>query len=181
MASPIQWTWTWANSRRWWGTGKPGVLRTLGSQGVGHNEQSDWTTAANPDTGGGCSAHNPYGWTSASKNKSFILKGSTAHKDWFSLSSVSQTWVRVRITRRPVIQGRLGRPPEFLLQEVWGWGPRFRITKKFQVMTMLLFWGTTAQGPFSTSAPLLERAAGIQPEGTCISPDTTPTHELPNE
>ena len=25
------------------------------------------------------------------KNKSFILKGSTAHKDWFSLSSVSQT------------------------------------------------------------------------------------------
>ena len=30
--------------------------------------------------------------------KSFILKGATAHKDWFSLSSVSQTWVRVRIT-----------------------------------------------------------------------------------
>ena len=26
MASPIQWTWTWANSRRWWGTGKSGVL-----------------------------------------------------------------------------------------------------------------------------------------------------------
>ena len=23
---PIQCTWTWANSRRWWGTGKPGVL-----------------------------------------------------------------------------------------------------------------------------------------------------------
>ena len=25
MASPIQWTWVWANSRRWWRTGKPGV------------------------------------------------------------------------------------------------------------------------------------------------------------
>ena len=23
MASPIQWTWTWANFRRWWGTGRP--------------------------------------------------------------------------------------------------------------------------------------------------------------
>ena len=26
MASPNQWTWVWANSRRWWRTGKPGVL-----------------------------------------------------------------------------------------------------------------------------------------------------------
>ena len=26
MASLTQWTWTWANSRRWWGTEKPGVL-----------------------------------------------------------------------------------------------------------------------------------------------------------
>ena len=30
MASPIQWTWTWANSGRWWGTGKPGVLHFMG-------------------------------------------------------------------------------------------------------------------------------------------------------
>ena len=25
-ASPMQWTWTWANSRRWGGTGKPAML-----------------------------------------------------------------------------------------------------------------------------------------------------------
>ena len=25
VASLIQWTWTWANSRRWWGTDRPGV------------------------------------------------------------------------------------------------------------------------------------------------------------
>ena len=25
-ASQMQWTWTWANSGRWWGTGSPGVL-----------------------------------------------------------------------------------------------------------------------------------------------------------
>ena len=36
-ASPMQWTWTWANSRRWWGTGRPGVLQSIGLQRVGHN------------------------------------------------------------------------------------------------------------------------------------------------
>ena len=40
MASPMQWTWTWANFGRWWGTGRPGVLQSMGSQRVGHN----WVT-----------------------------------------------------------------------------------------------------------------------------------------
>ena len=30
MASLIQWTCTWANSGRWWGTGKPSVLQSMG-------------------------------------------------------------------------------------------------------------------------------------------------------
>ena len=29
MASPIQWTWTWTNPRRQWGTGKPDVLQSM--------------------------------------------------------------------------------------------------------------------------------------------------------
>ena len=37
IASPTQWTWAWANSRRWWRTGKPGVPQSMGSQRVGHN------------------------------------------------------------------------------------------------------------------------------------------------
>ena len=37
MPSPIQWTWTWANSGRWWQTGKAGVLQYMGSWRVGHN------------------------------------------------------------------------------------------------------------------------------------------------
>ena len=37
MASPTQWTWVWANSGRWWRTGKPGVLQFLGSQRVDCN------------------------------------------------------------------------------------------------------------------------------------------------
>ena len=37
MASPTQWTWIWASSRRWWRTGRPGMLQSMGSQRVGHN------------------------------------------------------------------------------------------------------------------------------------------------
>ena len=32
MASLTQWTLVWANSGRWWKTGKPGVLQSMGSQ-----------------------------------------------------------------------------------------------------------------------------------------------------
>ena len=42
MASPTQWTWVWANSRRQWRTGRPGVLQCMGSQTVSYywvNEQ----------------------------------------------------------------------------------------------------------------------------------------------
>ena len=39
-ASPVQWTWTWANSWKRWGTERPGLLQSMGSQRVGH----DWVT-----------------------------------------------------------------------------------------------------------------------------------------
>ena len=34
MASLMQWTWTWANSRKWWGTKRPGMLQSTGWQRV---------------------------------------------------------------------------------------------------------------------------------------------------
>ena len=40
MASPTQWTWVWASSERWWRTGKPDVLQSMGLQRVRH----DWAT-----------------------------------------------------------------------------------------------------------------------------------------
>ena len=43
MASPTQWTWVWVNSRSWWWTGTPGMLRFMGSQRVWH----DWATELN--------------------------------------------------------------------------------------------------------------------------------------
>ena len=39
-APSTQWTWIWANSRRWWRTRKPSVLQSMGLQRVGH----DWGT-----------------------------------------------------------------------------------------------------------------------------------------
>ena len=40
MASLTRWTWVWVSSGSWWWTGRPGVLRFIGSQRVGH----DWAT-----------------------------------------------------------------------------------------------------------------------------------------
>ena len=38
-----QWTWVWVNSGSWWWTGRPGVLRSMGSQRV----RQDWVTELN--------------------------------------------------------------------------------------------------------------------------------------
>ena len=43
MASLTWWTWVWVNSWSWWWIGRPGVLRFMGSQRVGHN----WATELN--------------------------------------------------------------------------------------------------------------------------------------
>ena len=37
MASPTQWTWVWANSRKQWKTEEPGMLQSMGSQRVGND------------------------------------------------------------------------------------------------------------------------------------------------
>ena len=43
MASPTRWTWVWVSSRSWWWTGKPGILQSMGLQGIRH----DWMTELN--------------------------------------------------------------------------------------------------------------------------------------
>ena len=43
MASPTRWAWVWVNSGNLWWTGRPGVLRFMGSQRAGH----DWATELN--------------------------------------------------------------------------------------------------------------------------------------
>ena len=43
MASPTQCTWVWANSGRWWRTGKPGMLQSMGLQESDMTEWLNWT------------------------------------------------------------------------------------------------------------------------------------------
>ena len=43
MASLTLWIWVWVNSGSWWWTGRPGVLRFMGSWRVRH----DWATELN--------------------------------------------------------------------------------------------------------------------------------------
>ena len=58
MASLTRWMWVWVNSGSWWWTGRPGVLRFIGSQRVRH----DWVTEMN--------------WTDTQSNIVFQVMGS---------------------------------------------------------------------------------------------------------
>ena len=42
MASLTQWAWVWANSGRYWWTGKPGMLPSMGPQRVRHDLVIEW-------------------------------------------------------------------------------------------------------------------------------------------
>ena len=59
--SLTQWTWTWANSKRWWGTGRPGMLQLMGLQRIGHNLTTEkqrqynyWKNLYEPPLGNWC-------------------------------------------------------------------------------------------------------------------------------
>ena len=43
MASLPRWTWVWVGSGSWWWTGRPGVLRFMGSERVEHDLVTDLT------------------------------------------------------------------------------------------------------------------------------------------
>ena len=43
MASPTRWTWVWASSRSWWGTGRPGMLQTVHGVTKSQTLLSNWT------------------------------------------------------------------------------------------------------------------------------------------
>ena len=43
MSSLTQWKWVWVDSGSWWWTGRPGVLRFMGSKRAGH----EWETELN--------------------------------------------------------------------------------------------------------------------------------------
>ena len=54
MASSTRWTWVWVNSGSWWWTGRPGILRFMGSQRVRHDRATElnWTECGKQQGGG---------------------------------------------------------------------------------------------------------------------------------
>ena len=56
MTSPTPWTWVGVNSGSWWWTGRPGVLRFMGSQRIGH----DWAIELNWTEWSLCSYSSPW-------------------------------------------------------------------------------------------------------------------------
>ena len=59
MASPTQWKWVWVNSRSWWWTGRPGMLRFMGSQRVRHYWETElnWMSLKSSGKGKICTAY----------------------------------------------------------------------------------------------------------------------------
>ena len=41
MVSLTQWTWVWVSSGKWWWTGKPGMLQTMGLQRIRHKQVTE--------------------------------------------------------------------------------------------------------------------------------------------
>ena len=46
IASLTWWTWVWVNSGSWWWTGRPGVLRFMGSKESDTPERLNWTESS---------------------------------------------------------------------------------------------------------------------------------------
>ena len=69
MASPTRWTWVWVNSGSWWWTGRPGMLRFMGSLRVGHN----WVTELN------------WWYRTSSEFNSWRMKMWSVNDSWFVL------------------------------------------------------------------------------------------------
>ena len=83
MASPTRWTRLWVNSGSWWWTGRPGVLRFMGSQRVGH----DWATELNWKT----HRKRPWCWERLRAGG----EGDDRGWDGWMASSTQWTWVWV--------------------------------------------------------------------------------------
>ena len=62
VASPTQWTWVWASSGSWWWTGRPDMLRFMGSQS--RTQLSWWSLGAR---------NTDFTWHSFQTLQSFVL------------------------------------------------------------------------------------------------------------
>ena len=72
VASAMQWTWTWASSRRWWGTARPGMLQSM------ELHMTEWLNSNNLDSSHLC-------WKLCSPNAQFYSTHLFLFPKWTSL------------------------------------------------------------------------------------------------
>ena len=115
IASSTQWMWIWVNSRSWWWTGRPGVLRFMGSQRVRHDwaTERNWTegdkwasrvalVVKNPPASAGDADSIPgSGWSPGGGHGNLLqyscLENPIDRRDWQSTAhrvAKSQTWLK---------------------------------------------------------------------------------------
>ena len=113
MASLTRWTWVWVDSGSWWWTGRPGVLRFMGSQRVAH----DWATELNwTELGHWYPAFNSQKMNENGGEKASAFVSTTAHREcrWGSEERDQEVRVNMaqptscrlafcKITRKPAL------------------------------------------------------------------------------
>ena len=77
MASPARWTWVWANSGRWWRTGKPGMLQFMELQ-LNMTEQMN---------------NNRSRYTSGSERKAIFISLWSRRTEWNHESRWTALWL----------------------------------------------------------------------------------------
>ena len=94
MAPLFQWTWTWSNCRRWWGTGRPGMLQSMRLQTVRHDLATEQQQSGQSPLLACNLRLNVY--TNKGQNLKIVISLNIAQKGligclWFLLS-VGDTW-----------------------------------------------------------------------------------------
>ena len=102
MASPIQWTWIWANSRRQWRTRKPGMPQFMGSQRVGHDlatNQQQWKLKELSTTKQ-IFTRNVKGTSLSKKGKATIRNRKLINKGKYTLKLINQLLINTKLVGR---------------------------------------------------------------------------------
>ena len=96
MASPTWWTWVQVNSRSWWWTGRPGVLRFMGSRS--RTRLSDGTELNDHQMLSHLSALSLYYWLTPIWQLNFNLTGILIHTTlsfWIAYQTLSSSYLLI--------------------------------------------------------------------------------------
>ena len=94
VASPTQSTWVWASSGRWWRTGKPGGLQSMGLQRVRHDRATEHQDYSPPALVHGIFQARILEWVAIS-----FSRESSWSRDWTYVSCIGRQILYLWATR----------------------------------------------------------------------------------